>query len=152
MLAELVDCTQLAALLPDSLPNMKRDEKIAEHAVNDSVLVSMASGTYADPAGNSIEIKITDSGDLKIFASSFYPWLDREVQSETKTSYERMVSFDGYRGFERYYLSEQSGEMYIMVGGHFMVEVTGYGVLPEELRKAVSRVDLHKLEALQAQD
>jgi len=152
MLAELVDCNQLAALLPDSLPSMKRDDMIAERAVNDSVLVSLAASSYADPAGNNIEIKITDPGDLKIFAASFYPWLDHEIQSETKTSYERMISFEGYRGFERYYLKEQSGEMYIMVGGRFMVEVTGYGVLSEDLKNAMSRIDLHKLEKLHAQN
>ena len=116
MLAELVDCNSLAGLLPDSLPNMKRDDMIAERTVDDSILVSMAAGSYADPAGNNIEIKITDSGDLTVFAPAVFPWLNREIQAETESSYERTISFDGYRGFERYYLKDQSGEMYIAVG------------------------------------
>jgi hypothetical protein len=152
MLAKLVDCNNLAALLPDSLPNMKRDYLIVERAVDDSILVSLASGSYADPAGNNIEIKITDSGDLKVTAGVIYPWLTTTIQSETEAGYERTISFDGYRGFERYYLKEQSGELYVVVGERFMVEVTGYGVMSEDLKKAVSKIDLHKLASMQAKN
>ncbi|MGH7491010.1 MAG: hypothetical protein ACREOO_01310 [bacterium] len=148
MLAELVDCNSLAALLPDSLPNMKRDVMIAERTVDDSILVSLAAGSYADPAGNNIEIKITDSGDLKVFAPAAFPWLDREIQSESESSYERTISFDGYRGFERYYVKDQSGEVYVFVGERFVVEVTGYGVMSEDLKNAVSSIDLHRLQAI----
>ncbi len=151
-LAELVDCRQLAALLPDSLPNMRRDDMTAERAINDSVLVSLAAGSYADSAGNNIEIKITDPGNLSIFAAGFYPWLSSEIQSETETGYERTIIFNGFRGFERYYVKDQSGEMYLIVGERFLVEVTGYGVLSEDFKNAVSHIDLKKLEAMQAQD
>jgi hypothetical protein len=152
MLAELVDCNNLAALLPDSLPNMKRDDLIAERAVEDSILISLAAGSYADPAGNNIEIKITDPGDLKAVAAAIYPWLATAIQSETEAGYERTISLDGYRGFERYYLKEQSGEMYLVVGERFVVEVTGYGVMSEELKNAISQIDLRKLEGMQAQN
>jgi len=148
LLAELVDCNKLAALLPESLPNMKRDDMLAESAVDDSVLVSMAAGSYADLDGNSIEIRITDSGDLQTFAGGTYAWLKSDIQTQTAAGYERTISFGGYRGFERYYDRDQSGEMYIAVGERFVVEVTGNGVLSEDLKKAAGQIDLHKLEAM----
>ena len=149
-LAELVDFNKLAVLLPDSLPNMRRDDIIAERAIEDSVMIALAAGSYADRAGNNIEIRITDPGDLRILAPVLYPWLVLEVQSQSENGYERTIWFEGYRGFERYYQKDQSGEMYVIVGDRFVVEATGYGVPCQDLKNAMSHIDLRKLEALRA--
>lgn len=152
MLADLADFRQLAALLPDSLPGMKRENLIAERALDDSVIVSMALASYADAAGNNIEIKITDSGNLNLFAASLYPWLAAEMRFETESGYERTASHEGYRSFERYEARERSGEMYIAVGERYLVEVTGYGVLREDLKNAAGQINLQKLEAMPFQN
>jgi hypothetical protein len=149
---ETVDYKELKALLPESLPGMKRTDASGEKTAAMGMQISNAEGRYRADDGSSTRIKITDIGSMTGLAGmAAYAWARVEVDRESDSGYEKTTNIGGYRAHEKYNNSSKSGEVSVLVGDRFVVEVDGNNVDMNTIKTALSKVDLGKLNSMKGQ-
>ncbi len=145
-----VDFHALKAMLPDSLPGMKRDDASGESNQAMGIAAANATGHYSDGNGKSVTVEITDMGSLSGLAglaSKFDPNLERE----TDTGYERTTHVNGQLIHEQYDNRSKSGQVDIIAGNRFSVTVRGNGVDMGVLTDTLKQIDFQKLASLGAE-
>jgi hypothetical protein len=147
---EAVDFRSLQALLPETLPNMKRSGATGEKSGTPGMMISTAEANYEADGGGSIDITISDLGGMSGAPAMLatYAWATVPIDRETDSGYEKTTTFSGYRAFENYDKAGQNGRLQILVGGRFMVEVAGSGVNMAAIKAAAGKVDLAGLEKM----
>jgi len=146
---EPVDFRELKALLPEKAAGMARSEIKGERNAVMGIKVSEASAEYATEEGSSIRIKIMDMGSVSGFVGlATVAWAHAEVDSETETGYEKTTTFSGHKAFEKFDNASKEGQLNILVGQRFVVEIEGRAVTMDQLKAAAGQVDLGKLEAM----
>lgn len=146
---ETVDYKELKALLPESLPGMKRNDATGEKTAAMGMQVSNAEGRYSSEKGGSMTIKITDIGSMSGLAGmTAYAWSAVSVDRESDTGYEKTSTINGFKSHEKYDNSGKYGEVSVLVGDRFVVEVNGNGVDMAAIKDAIGKVDLGKLNGM----
>jgi hypothetical protein len=149
---ETVDYKELKALLPESLPGMKRTDATGEKSSAMGMQVSNAEGRYSADNGGSMRVKITDIGSMTGLAGmAMYAWATVSVDRESDTGYEKTSTISGYKSHEKYDKSSKSGEVSVLVGDRFVVEVDGSDVDMDAIKNALGKVDLGKLNSMKGQ-
>jgi hypothetical protein len=149
---ETVDYKELKALLPESLPGMKRTDATGEKSSAMGMQVSNAEGRYSADNGGSMRVKITDIGSMTGLAGmAMYAWATVSVDRESDTGYEKTSTISGYKSHEKYDKSNKSGELSVLVGDRFVVEVDGSDVDMDAIKNALGKVDLGKLNSMKGQ-
>jgi hypothetical protein len=144
-----VDFRALKALLPAELEGMKRTSASGEKTGMMGMNVAYAEGAYQSKEGGSVDIKITDMGGMGGMGGlAVAGWGNVEIDRESDTGYERTTTINGHKAYEKYDSGNKSGQVQIMVGSRFMVEVQGYDVTADALKEAVSKIDLAALAEL----
>lgn len=146
--AALVDFRELKALLPASLEGMKRTNASGEKTGALGMAVAMAEGTYESESGGRVEIKITDLAGTGGALGLAHGWTATEIDRESDTGYERTTTIGGHKAYEKYDGTDKSGEVSIIVKGHFVVEINGSDVSMETMKEALGKIDLAKLAEL----
>lgn len=146
---ETVDYKVLKDMLPADLAGMKRSEASGEKSSAMGMTISNAEGRYRNDAGSSMTVKVTDIGSMAGLAGmAMYAWASTDIDRETETGYEKTSTFNGFKSHEKYDKSSKSGELTTMVGGRFAVEVQGNQVEMDQIKDAMSKLDLKKLEGM----
>jgi hypothetical protein len=149
---EPVDFRMLKGLLPESLPGMKRTDAKGEKTAAFGINVSKAEGTYQADSGANIDISISDMGSMTgLTAIAAYGWAMADIDRETDTSYEKTTTYSGHKAHEKYEKSAQHGEIEVLVGNRFVVELNGNQISMDELKAALGKVDLGKLDGMKMQ-
>lgn len=149
---ETVSYQELKALLPESLPGMKRTDATGEKSSAMGMQMSYAEGRYSSDQGASTSIKITDIGSMTGLAGmTAYAWARVDVDRESDTGYEKTSTFSGYKSHERYDKENKSGEVSVLVGDRFVVEADGNNVDMNAIKSALGKVDLGKLNSMKGQ-
>jgi len=147
--AEAVDFRELKALLPEDLSGMKRANAEGERSSAMGFTISKAEARYESDSDANVRITITDVGAMAgVAAMATYAWAAGSINRETETSYERSVTINGYKGYEKYDRQTNSGEMQVLVAGRFVVEVDGNNMPMDAIKAALEKVDLGKLESM----
>ena len=147
--AAVVDFRELKALLPAEVEGMKRTNASGEKSGAMGMTVAYAEGTYESDAGGYIGIKISDNGGLGgLMAMAQAGWASSEIDRESDTGFERTTTYGEYKAHEEYDTANKSGKVDILVGGRFMVEVSGHNIAWEPIQAAAKKVDLAKLATL----
>ena len=146
---EPVSFRELKELLPQSLPGMTREDAGGEKTSAMGIKVSEAHATYRGDNGKRIEIKITDFGSLKgTMAMATMAWAMADFERETEDGYEKTTTYQGHKALEKYETDDKEGEIQVIVGKRFMVEVEGRNLDMDEIKSALKKIDLGKLEAM----
>ncbi len=146
---ETVDFKELKALLPESLPGMKRTNATGEKTAAMGMQISNAEGSYSADNGGSMTVKITDIGSMTGLAGmAVYAWATVAVDRESDTGYEKTSTIGGYKSHEKYDNSSKSGEVSVLVGDRFVVEVNGNNVAMDAIKGTIGKVDLGKLNGM----
>lgn len=147
---EPIDFRELKALLPESLPNLPRQNASGEKTSAFGIKVSQAEGNYANQDdGKELNIEITDMGSVKGFiAMAGASWMMADIDRETDSGFERTMSYKGHRGYEEFDTDSNSGNIQLVVADRFMVQIDGMGMKMDEIKAALDRVDLDKLAKL----
>ncbi len=149
---ETVDFHVLKDMLPGDLSGMKRTEATGEKNAAMGINIANAEGRYSNNAGASMNVKITDIGSMTGLAGmAMYAWATTEIDKETDTGYEKTSTFNGYKSHEKYDKSGKSGELTVIVGGRFVVEVQGNDVDMNAIKDAMNKIDLKKLDSMKGQ-
>jgi len=146
---EPVSFRVLKEMLPEELPGMTRTGASGEKTAAFGLNVSEAHATYSREEGGTIEIKITDMGSMSgLVGMAHFAWAQSEFERESEDGYEKTTTFEGYKAIEKYTISSGKGELQILIGKRFIVEVDGRGVEMDQVLEAARTVDLDKLESL----
>ena len=144
-----VDFRALKAMLPDSLPGMKRDEASGESTEAMGFAAASATAHYSDGNGKSVTVEITDLGTMSGLAGLAAKF-DPNLEKETDTGYERTTRVNGQLVHEQYDNRSKYGEVEVIAGNRFSVSAKGNGVEMDVLTDTVKQLDFEKLAALGA--
>lgn len=144
--ASTTDFRELKALLPESLPGMKRTDAKGEKVAFGGFGGAFAEGTYRDDKDGDISIKISDMGGIGAMASA--AWTLVEIDREQDNSYEKTTKISGFKAHETYDKSSKSGQIDIAVPDSIIIEVRGNNVSVDAIKGAVAKIDLAKLAAM----
>lgn len=138
-----VDQALLASLLPESVAGLPLTER--ESATVGGGLGSSAEAHYGK-GGVTVTLGIIDMaplGGISAVASSMSVERDRQ----TATGYERLGQVNGRMTGEKWDSVSKRGEYNVLVANRVMVSAEGRGVDIEDLKSAVSDLDLDGIEA-----
>jgi hypothetical protein len=128
---------------------MKRTNATGEKTAAMGMQISNAEGRYSSDQGSSITVKITDIGSMSGLAGmTAYAWANVSVDRETDTGYEKTTTYNGYKAHEKYDKQNKSGEISVMVGDRFVVEVDGNNIEMGAIKDALGKVDIGKLNSM----
>jgi hypothetical protein len=146
---ELVDFRELKTLLPESIGGLKRGEESGEKTAATGIKMSHVQARYSDGGSIRLRLKITDVGSMSGFAGmAGAAWAMVDIDRETDRGYEKTSTVDGRRMYEKWSSKDQRGEVDMIVGGRFVIELRGTGFEMKDLKQAIATIDLKKLDAL----
>ncbi len=148
---EPVDFRQLTAILPASLPGRERTNAGGEKSRVMGMGTSQAQGEYRAEDGQSqIDITINDLGSVRGIGMFGFNWLMVDVDKATDQGYERTLKYEGNPAYEKFEQGSDwsRGQMSVFVADRFVVTVEGNGVSEAEIKDALGRVNLRRLEAM----
>jgi hypothetical protein len=111
-------------------------------------MVSKAEATYSDGSGKNVTLAISDSGGASGLVG-LAGWASVQGEQDNDDHYERVTKVNGRLVHEQ--RSKRPGgrnEFGVVLGERFVVSASGNGVELNELKSAVSSLDLGKLESM----
>ncbi len=145
--AEALAPDRLKGFVPDTLGGLPRTEVSAERNGAMGIQVATANGHYSDNSGRNLRLEITDSGGAAGLMA-LAGWATLEQERETSSGYERTRKEGGRMVHEEWNRSSNSGEYGVVLGERFLVKVAGDAASVDDLKSALSGLDLAGLEAL----
>jgi hypothetical protein len=109
---------------------------------------SQASVTYKKGDAE-IEQKILDSGFNQLLFTPFTMFMAAGYEKETQDGFERSLDIAGNPGWEKWDKGSKNGELSVVVGKRFLVQLEGHGVDDiKTLHTVLDQTDLAKLASL----
>ena len=138
---------RLAAMLPAALPGGMVQTKTQSSGTSvGGVGASSATASYGD-GDKSIDLIITDlgvAGSLATLGNA----MNIESESQNGSIFEKMGKINGRLTTIRYDSAGKDGRYGMIVGDRFNVQADGYADSIEDLRAAITRIDIEALEAI----
>lgn len=138
---------QLKPFVPDTFAGLPKTRSSAEKNGIAGLMVSKAEATYSDGAGKSVTLDISDTGGVSGLVS-LASWAAVQEEKEDDNGSERTRKVNGRIVHERISKTGGTNEFGIVLGDRFMVSAKSSDVNFDQLKTAVSALDLAKLEAL----
>jgi hypothetical protein len=138
---------QLKVFVPESLGGLAKTASSAEKTGIAGLMVSKAEARYGDGAGKSVTLEITDTGGVSGLLG-FASWAGVEGEKDDDSGTEKTQKVGGRLVHERSSKRGGTNEFGIVLGNRFVVSAKGNGVGIDELKGAVSALDLAKLESM----
>jgi hypothetical protein len=138
---------QLQPLVPDSFAGLPKKSSNAEKSGLAGLMVSKAEARYADDAGKSVRLEISDTGGVSGLMA-LAGWAGVEGVKEDDNGSERTQKVNGRLTHEKSSKTGGSNEYAVVLGDRFVVSAKGDGVDVNALKAAVSSLDLAKLESM----
>lgn len=136
---------RLKGFLPDSLAGLSRGDLSSERNGALGMQISEARASYADESGRMLRLEITDTGSAKGLLG-LASWAGVEGEKQTSSGYEKTYRADGRLVHEEW--NGSNGEYAVVLGERFTVKVSGQAASIDELKSAITEVNLSGLEAL----
>ncbi len=138
---------QIKAFVPANFAGLTKTSSSAEKTGMAGIMVSKAEATYGDGAGKRVTLEISDTGGVSGLMA-FAGWTGMEGEKEDENGSEKTAKVDGRLVHERTSKNGGTNEFGIVVGDRFVIGTTGRGVSTDDLKAAVSGLDLSKLESM----
>jgi hypothetical protein len=143
-----VDFRELKELLPSDAAGLERIEATGEKTGAMGFTISQAEAKYQKEDAN-IEVQILDTGGVGGMAMmGLAAWTMAEVDKETASGYEKTTLLNDHKAFEKYDNNQQDGELNLIVGDRYIVNVKGRNVSMDQLKGTLNELDLDKLAAM----
>jgi hypothetical protein len=137
---------EIRRFAPEELRGLSRTKITAQRQGMLGIQVSTTSATYQNDSGDALELEITDVGGASALMS-IAAWAGLEEESETASGFERSYHENGRMVHEVWDHNSRSGEYGILVANRFLVQVSGEADNIDDLKRALSEVDLSGLES-----
>jgi hypothetical protein len=138
---------QLKTFVPENFAGLSKKSSNAEKNGIAGLMVSKAEARYGDGARRSVTLEITDTGGVSGLMG-LASWVGVEGEKEDDSGSEKTQKVGGRIVHERSSKTGGTNEFGIVLGDRFMVSAKGNGVDVNELKAAVSTLELAKLESM----
>ena len=146
---EPIDFRKLKEALPQELAGFEKGDSSGEKNNAFGIAVSEAKQSFRTADGSkSVRFEITDPGSLAGPFALANMWMNVEIDKETSSGYEKTSTTGGRKLHEKWNKSSKHGEVKMVVGNRFMVEVDARGVDMNDVKALVSKIDIAKLESM----
>jgi hypothetical protein len=136
---------RLKPFLPETLMGLSRGDLSAERNGAMGMQISEARADYNSEDGRSVTLQITDTGSAKGLLG-LASWAGVEGEQQTDEGYEKTYRQNGRLIHEEW--NGSHGEYTVVLGDRFTVQVNGEASSIDDLKAALTDVDLSALEAL----
>jgi hypothetical protein len=140
--------SQLKPFVPETFAGLPKKSSNAEKTGIASLMISNAEATYGDDAEKRVTLKISDTGGASGLVG-LASWVSLREEKEDDNGSERTLKVGGRLIHEK--TSTRRGgtnEFGLVLGERFVVSASGVGVDLEQLKSAVTSLDLGKLESM----
>lgn len=144
---EALEPDRLKPFLPDTLMGLERVDTTAERNGALGMQISEARAEYRNDE-RAVTLQITDTGAAKGLLG-LANMVGVEGEHQSGDGYEKTYRQDGRLIQEKW--DGENGEYMVVVGERFTVQLNGQGVSINELKAALSDVNLRSLEALKSE-
>jgi hypothetical protein len=141
---------RLKPFLPESLGGMSRATFSTQRNSAMGMQMTEAKATYMSDDGRSWDLQITDTGTAKGLLA-LAGWAGVEGENETSTGYDKTYHEDGRLIHEQWDRSSSRGEYGVVLGERFTVQIEGQADSIDDLKAALSDLDLDALEAMKGE-
>jgi hypothetical protein len=142
-----VGVEQLKPFVPDTFAGLAKRSSRAEKNGIAGLMVSKAEAEYGDGADKRVTLEISDSGGASGLMS-LAGWANVEDEKDNESVTESTHKVDGRLVHERQSKTGGTNEFAVVLGDRFVVGASGSGVGLNELKSAVGRLELAKLESM----
>ncbi len=141
-----VDFRKLKELLPEKAGGFSRKESNGEKSGMGGFNISRAEGKYEKEGESFIDVEILDTGGIGGFAlAGLAAWTIAKVDKETETGYEKSTTIEGYKAFEQYDNQSKDGQLHLLVGDRYILNVSGNNVSMDQMKALLTDLSLDKL-------
>lgn len=144
---DTVDFKTLTAMLPASLPGMKRTSAQGENQGAVGVKTSSAKADYAGNDGAGVHIEIADISGLSGLMD-LAGGLVQNTTSESDSGFEKDVLIGGRTIHEKYDARNKQGDLSVILAKRFSIDISGNGVDMHSLEQFLGEIDLTHLESM----
>jgi len=138
---------QLKPFVPETFAGLPKKSSKAEKTGIASLMVSKAEATYGDDAGKQVTLEISDTGGASGLMG-LASWAGIQEEKEDDNGSERTQKVGGRLVHEKSSKRGGSNEFSIVLGERFVVSASSAGVGLNELKTALTSLDLGKLESM----
>lgn len=147
-----VDFRKLKELLPQELAGFEKGDSSGEKNNAFGISVSEAKQSFRTADGSkSVRFEITDPGTLAGPFALANMWMNVEIDKETSSGYEKTSTVGGRKLHEKWNKDGKHGEVHLVVGNRFMVEIDARGVEMADIKSLIGKIDVAKLEAMKGE-
>lgn len=145
--APLVPAETLQSRFPNTVDGMDLVDSERTQGGAMGINISTATARYEDGGARSLTITITDAGKAGLLTALGAAWANVTVDRVTRDGFERTVTIDGNRGFEREQRSADGAEreLSIVTGNRLLVQLEGANVSMDVLRRTLDRLRVSSL-------
>ena len=140
----------LKPFVPKTLAGLERTNFSAERNGAMGMQVSTANADYGDSDGHALHLEISDTGSMKGLLG-LAGWVAMQSDQETDHGYERFYKQGDRLVHEQWDRQSKNGEFSVVLGGRFLVSLSGKAGSMDDLKTAVASLNLSGLEALKNQ-
>jgi hypothetical protein len=145
-----VDFRSLQALLPESLPGLKRMNAGGANKQGMGIKTATAQAEYHGAGNQVIRVSIADvSGVAGVL--DLADALPKDTDAASDDGYEKDVTIGGRSMHEKYTKAGEQNSLGVIVARRFDVEVEGTAVTMDAVHDAMAHVDLKRLESMKSQ-
>jgi hypothetical protein len=146
-----VDFRKLKEALPQELAGFDKGDASGEKNNAFGISVSEAKQSFRTADGSkSVRFEITDPGSLAGPFALANMWMNIDIDKETSDGYERTSTVSGRKLHEKWSKGSKHGEVHLVVGNRFMVQVDAQGVEMNDVKTLLSKIDVAKLESMKS--
>ena len=141
---------RLKPFLPESLGGLTRSTFSTQRNSAMGMQMTEARATYMSDDGRQWDLQVTDTGTAKGLLA-LAGWANIEGENETATGYDKTYHEDGRLVHEQWDRSSSRGEYAVVLGDRFTVKLEGQAESIDDLKAALTDLDLAELEAMKGE-
>jgi hypothetical protein len=141
-----VSIDQLKPFIPDTFAGLAKKSSNAEKSGMAGIMVSKAEARYENGSGKNVKLEVTDTGGVSGMLG-LASWMGVEGEKQSDSGSERTQKVNGRLVHEKISNTGGDNEFGVVLGDRFVVSASG-NVGLDELKSAVSSIDLAKLEGM----
>jgi Yip1-like protein len=141
---------RLKPFLPESLGGRDRSSFSTQRNTAMGMQMTEAHATYMGDDGRQWDLQVTDTGTAKGLLS-LAGWAGIEGENETATGYDKTYHEDGRLIHEQWDRGSSRGEYTVVLGDRFTVKIEGQADSIDDLKAALTDLDLAALEAMKGE-
>ena len=146
-----VDFRKLKEALPQELAGFDKGDSSGEKNNAFGIAVSEAKQSFRTADGSkSVRFEVTDPGSLAGPFALANMWMNLDIDKETNDGYEKTSTVSGRKLHEKWSKDGKHGDVSMVVGNRFMVQVDARGVEMSDVKALLEKIDISKLESMKA--